>query len=242
MIIGADYEKMIWKFGEFTLMEPNTLITDTLMSAICFYLTYKLWKEQHRNPFVNWFMAFFLMLGMSTFVGGLGHGFYFYWGTMGKIPGWITAILAVFCIEQAMISFVYNKTLQKIYKGLSILKMLVVLGVFLRICLNSQVFEKPELGFLPIAINTILGTILSAGILGVVFYRKHQAPFHYFSFGVLAMLPAAFVFLMKINLHPWMDKNDVSHILLSIGNVFFYVGIIKVTPELTSKFNTEFEG
>jgi hypothetical protein len=59
---------------------------------------------------------------------------------------------------------------------------------------------------------------------------------------VLAMLPAAFVFLMKINLHPWMDKNDVSHILLSIGNVFFYVGIIKVTPELSAKFNAEFEG
>jgi hypothetical protein len=182
------------------------------------------------------------MLGISTFVGGLGHAFYFYWGTTGKIPGWITAIFAVFFIEQAMISFVYNKTLQKIYKGLSLLKMLFVLGIFLRICLNSQVFEKPELGFLPIAINTILGTILSAGILGVVFYRKHQAPFHYFSYGVLAMLPAAFVFLMKINLHPWMDKNDVSHILLSIGNVFFYVGIIKVTPELSAKFNAEFEG
>jgi hypothetical protein len=120
--------------------------------------------------------------------------------------------------------------------------MFIVLGIFLRICLNSQVFEKPELGFLPIAINTILGTILSAGILGVVFYRKHQAPFHYFSYGVLAMLPAAFFFLMKINLHPWMDKNDVSHILLSIGNVFFYIGIIKVAPELASKFNTEFEG
>ena len=75
--------------------------------------------------------------------------------------------------------------------------------------------------------------------LGVVFYRKHAAPFHLFAIGVLAMLPAAVFFLWKINIHPWMDKNDVAHILASIGNVFFYIGIVKVTPELNQKFNTQ---
>ena len=59
MIIGADYEKITWKWGEWILMEPNTLLTDCLMSIICFYLAFKLWKDRERNPFVNWFIAFF---------------------------------------------------------------------------------------------------------------------------------------------------------------------------------------
>jgi len=210
------------------------------MSAVCFYITIKLWNEHSRNPFVNWFMAFFFMLGVSTFVGGLGHAFYFYWGTIGKMPGWLTGLLAVYFIERAMISFVYNRFLQKMYQWISNIKVVLVFSIFIWLCLNRPVMEKPDIGFLPIAINTILGTILSAGILGVVFYRKHQAPFHYFAYGVIAMLPAAFVFLLKINLHPWMDKNDVTHILLSIGNVFFYIGIIKVAPQLETKFNTGF--
>lgn len=242
MIIGADFEKMSLKWGDLLILEPNTFLTDTAMSAICFYLALKLWRGHSKNPFVNWFIAFFVMLGISTFVGGLGHAFYFYWGTVGKMPGWITGVFAVFCIERAMISFVYNKKVQKFYQYMSGIKVLVVFGIFIWLCLNKPVMEKPDIGFLPIAINTILGTILSAGILGLVFYRKHQAPFHYFTYGVLAMLPAAFFFLMKINVHPWMDKNDVTHILLSVGNVFFYVGISKVATQLDAKFNIESEG
>ena len=240
MIIGADYEKMTWKWGEWILMEPNTLLTDCLMSIICFYLAFKLWKDRERNPFVNWFIAFFITLGISSFTGGLGHALYAYLGTVGKTPGWISGILSVFFIEQAMISFVYNERLQKIYKSLSYIKVFAVLALLCWIFIKEPILEKPEIGFLPIAINTIVGMFLSAGILGVVFYRKHQAPFHFFAYGVMAMLPAAFFFLMKINIHPWMDKNDVSHILISVGNIFFYLGIIKVTPELESKFNTEF--
>ena len=241
MIIGADYEKMTWKWGEWILMEPNTLLTDCIMAIVCFYLAFRLWKNRERNPFVNWFKAFFITLGISSFTGGIGHACFAYSGTPGKIPGWIAGIFAVFFIEQAMISFVQNRQLYKIYRGLSYIKVVFVIILFAWIYQNNPVQVKPELAFLPIAVNTIFGMFLSAGILGLVFYRKHQAPFHFFAFGVMAMVPAAFVFLMKINVHPWFDKNDISHVLISIGNVFFYVGILKVSPELAIKFNTESE-
>lgn len=242
MIIGADFEKMSVRWGDLIILEPNTFLTDSLMAFLCFYLAFRVWKEHNKNPFINWFIAFFTMLGISTFSGGLGHAFYYYWGTPGKLFGWYSGILAVFFIERAMISFVHNPKIQKAYQTFSLLKMLLIYGVVTWLCIAKNVMEKPDIGFLPVAINTILGTVLSAGILGFVFYRKHQAPFHYFTFGVLAMLPAAFFFLMKINLHPWFDKNDVTHLLLSIGNVYFYVGISKVATELDNKFNTEPEG
>ena len=240
MIIGSDFEKMSVKWGDLIILEPNTFLTDTMMALICFYLAIKVWKSQSKNPFVNWFLAFFIMLGFSTFTGGLGHAFYYYWGTPGKLMGWYSAVLSVFFIERAMISYVYNEKLQKLYRAFSILKMISIYAILTLLCLTKNVMDNPDIGFLPVAINTIVGTLLSAGILGYVFYRKHEAPFHYFTMGVVAMLPAAFIFLMKINLHPWFDKNDVSHILLSVGNVFFYVGICKVSSELNTKFNIEF--
>ena len=241
MIIGVDFEKISVNWGGFIVLEPNVFLTDALLSFTCIYLAIKIWKGHSKNPFVNWYMAFFFMLGVSTFTGGLGHAFYHYWGTPGKFFGWFTAVLAIFFIERAMISFVYNQKLKKVYKSFSWLKMFAVYALVTWLCLTKNVMEKPEIAFLPIAINTILGTILSAGILGLVFYRKHAAPFHFFAIGVLTMLPAAVFFLWKINIHPWMDKNDVSHILASIGNIFFYIGIVRVTPELHEKFNTQYE-
>jgi hypothetical protein len=242
MIIGSDFEKMSVKWGDLIILEPNTFLTDTMMALICFYLAIKVWKSQAKNPFVNWFLAFFFMLGISTFTGGLGHAFYHYWGTPGKLMGWYSAVLSVFFIERAMISYVYNEKLQKLYRAFSILKMISVYAILTLLCLTKNVMDNPDIGFLPVAINTIAGTLLSAGILGYVFYRIHEAPFHYFTLGVVAMLPAAFFFLMKINIHPWFDKNDVSHIFLSVGNVFFYIGISKVSSELYTKFNIESVG
>ena len=240
MIIGSDFEKMSVKWGDLIILEPNTFLTDTMMALICFYLAIKVWKSQAKNPFVNWFLAFFIMLGISTFTGGLGHAFYHYWGTPGKLFGWYTGILSVYFIERAMISFVHDQKRMKAYRFISLSKMILIYVLVTWLCLTKNVMHKPDIGFLPVAINTIVGTILSAGILGMVFYRKHQAPFHYFTLGVLAMLPAAFFFLMKINLHPWFDKNDVTHLLLSIGNILFYLGISKVATELDNKFNIEF--
>jgi hypothetical protein len=43
------------------------------------------------------------------------------------------------------------------------------------------------------------------------------------------MLPSAVFFFFKINLHPWFDKNDFSHVLFAIGISFFYRGIVKTS-------------
>ena len=36
------------------------------------------------------------------------------------------------------------------------------------------------------------------------------------------MLPSAFVFLFKLNLHKWLNKDDLSHLLILTGIIFFY--------------------
>jgi hypothetical protein len=105
--------------------------------------------------------------------------------------------------------------------------MILVYTIFGWICLIFPIKEKPQIAFLPIALNTIFGVIISAGILSYQFSKKEQA-FKTIFLGVIIMLPSAFVFLLKINIHPWFDKNDLSHTLLTIGIVFFYFGVEKV--------------
>ena len=99
--------------------------------------------------------------------------------------------------------------------------------IFAWICFTFPIQEKPKTLFLPVAFNTFLGLILSAGLLGYKFYKK-EASFKLIVMGVIVMIPSAFIFLMKINPTPWFDKNDFSHLFLTIGIIFFYLGISKV--------------
>jgi hypothetical protein len=59
-----------------------------------------------------------------------------------------------------------------------------------------------------------------------------SAKFKFFWLGVLILLPTAFIFLLKININKWFDKNDFSHVLFIIGITYFYLGISGVAKGL----------
>ena len=113
-------------------------------------------------------------------------------------------------------------------------KLLFVFAVFSLVCLTQPIYEKPSIGFLPIAINTMFGLILSAGILGYRFSKSIHRDYRYFYYGVLIMIPSAIIFLAKINLHPWFDKNDLSHVFMTIGIIYFYIGTVKTNHLIKS--------
>ena len=77
----------------------------------------------------------------------------------------------------------------------------------------------------------VLGVIVTVGILGYRFSRTRDVNYKYFYYGVLIMLPSAVFFFFKINLQPWFDKNDFSHVLFALGIGFFYWGIIQTNQK-----------
>ena len=91
--------------------------------------------------------------------------------------------------------------------------------------------KRLTLPFLPIAINTMFGVVITVGVLGLIYRKKFSILYKYFYLGVLIMLPTAFIYLLKINLHPWFDKNDMSHVLLTFGIVYFFIGITKAAKK-----------
>ncbi|MEX1003393.1 MAG: hypothetical protein WDZ35_14845 [Crocinitomicaceae bacterium] len=225
-MIGADFDKIQFVLFGLELVEPMALITDVIMGTISIILGFKIRKFNAAHPFYQYWMWFFLIFGIGAFYGGFAHTFYNYWGFVGKIPTWLAGPVSVYCLEQAMIS-VYPKEKTFVWlKTISFWKFIFVITTWILLLSLYDIEKKPSMGFLPIAINTIVGVSLTAGVLGFYYFKKKISPYYkYIALGVLIMIPSAFVFLLKINLHPLFDKNDLSHVLLTVGIIYFYIGI-----------------
>lgn len=230
MLIGQDYCKIELELFGWMLQEPNAFVTDLFMAVTSLILGFRLLKNHLNTEFETWWISFFVLFGISSLFGAFGHLLFHYWGVTGKFPNWITGIPVIYFIERAMISLILDAKKRIKYRFFALYKMILAYTLFTWICLTFPIKEKPQLAFLPIAFNTIFGIIISAGILGYQFSKKERA-FKQIFFGVLVMFPSAFIFLLKINPHPWFDKNDLSHTLLTAGILFFYFGIKNLKNE-----------
>lgn len=231
-MIGEDFEKIHFVLFGLNLVEPMAFITDLIMGSISVYFAFKVRQIESNLAFYTYWRLFFVIFGYGAILGGIGHTFFNQLGVAGKFPSWICGPLSVYCLEQAMISIHPIEKRFNLLKLISTLKMLVVYIIFIVICINAPIAEKIGLPFLPIAINTIVGVSFTAGILALWYKKKLSSKFKYFYLGVLVMLPASAIFLMKINLHQWFDKNDLSHVLMTAGIIYFYLGVTKISKGL----------
>ena len=174
-------------------------------------------------------MGFFFLFGISSLAGGFGHALYSYFGHLGKLFTWVTGIVSIYMIERGMIEAYANSPINTRLKLFSMIKLVLLYLVFFGILFFGPIDQKPNLPFLPIAINTIIGVSWFAGVYAFKLSKSLHKDFKFIFTGVLIMLPSAFFFLGKINLHPWMDKNDVSHVLLTAGIVYFMIGVEKLS-------------
>lgn len=231
-MIGADFEKIHFVLFGLDLVEPMAFITDTILGVLSVALGLSLSKIKIDLPFRTYWIWFFIVFGIGAFLGGLGHTFFLYWGVPGKFPSWIAGPLSIYLLEQGMIAVHPNNKRLTLFKLLSFCKVVLVYIAFGLVFYLAPEDNKSTLPFLPIAINTIVGVVITAGFLGNYYSKKITIEFKYFVFGVLVLLPTAFIFLLKINLHQWFDKNDLSHILMMVGICYFYVGVKRSITKL----------
>ncbi|MGV6861623.1 MAG: DUF6962 family protein [Putridiphycobacter sp.] len=224
-MVGADFPKIEFQMFGLDLLEPMALIFDSILGVLSVFFAVKVFQLKKTIPFYKYWMLFFLVFGLGAFTGGLGHVFFNQWGITGKIPSWVAGPVSIYFLEKAMISIHWDKTTAKKWQLASDIKLGLVLLIFLYLLITIGYPQEKTTPFLPIAINTIIGVISTAGILGFKYTEKYSAKFKFFWLGVLIMMPTAFIFLMKINVHQWFDKNDFSHILFAIGITYFYLGV-----------------
>lgn len=239
MLIGENFDKIEFELFGLNLLEPNAFIGDTLLFIVALVFAIKTYKMGRSLPFFNQWTVFFLLFGVGFFLGGLGHLFYNYWGIPGKTPSWFLGVAATYFIERAMISLLQQPKNQKRYSQLSnakfILACLGVLMVTLFVDLESD-YSK---GMIVPTLNSTIGLVFSLGYLGYSFSKKITG-FKWFWMSVFILFPAALLQGLKINLHPWFDKNDFSHLLLIVSLFFYYQGVKSYNNYLEKhRFNDE---
>jgi hypothetical protein len=184
------------------------------------------WRTYNRNGFAFYFWQLnFLFFALASFSGALSHLFWNYWGFYGKITPWFFGVLSSGFLMAAMIDlFSFRKSTRLIFHLFILAK-----GVFI------LTFAFAYWNFLFVAIDTILSLFVACGIGTFILY------FHYdrkdlinMLIGFLIMLPSAAVFLLKLDLHLWLNREDLSHLLIASGLFFFTRSLENIAKSLNA--------
>lgn len=228
MRIGEDYPKLEWDFMGYQLLEPNAFFGDTIIALIAIVMFYKSKKLYNRskNSYNLLWTCFFMIFGIGFFVGGIGHLLYNYLGIYGKFGAWYFGILSSFVLELAMVSQLYR------YKFL--FEKIVLFKAVLSIILLTILIAVTDLSIAPLkgliipTINSFIGLLFALAYLGYRYTKTKSKGFRYLYWSILVLLPTVLFQGLKINFHPWLDRNDVSHILIIITLVLYYTSLRKV--------------
>ncbi len=202
--------------------EPITTMTDLIMAAICFYAYFRINQIGSTVRIKRYFKYYFLTLGIATLAGGLlGHAFLYTLSPIWKLVSWIFTLLSVAILSHALIEL--SKPLLK--PGFS--KMVSRIN-FLILSL-ALLYTLYTLAFSAVKYYTIFGMFMVVGSLSYVIYQKTEMR------GVLKVITgvsvgllSAIIFSFEWGLGPWLNHNDISHLILSFSAISVYQGAILI--------------
>ena len=231
MLIGKDFDKIEFDFFGLHLLEPNAFIGDAVILFVALYFAFQITKIKRVTPFLTNWKWFYIVFGIGFFLGGIGHTFYNYLGLSGKYPSWYSGILSTLFVEQAMFSLLKSKW-KNIAIKLSYLKAvlagIIATLVFATINLEDDVSK----GLIIPTLNSVIGLGFSLGFLGYRFSKSIHPSFKWLWISALILIPSALIQAMKINIAPWFDRNDLSHVLLIIGMFCYFITIKNYSNQL----------
>jgi len=164
---------------------------------------------------------FYLLLGISSFLGALGHTLFMYFNMYGKMPSWVLACAANVCAGFGMLKYDQEISVRNPLVHLTWIKSAGLL-------IASLVIQK----FVFVAVDAIVSYILFTGIYALKLKKNGIESMKFMALGVLVMLPSAFVFLFKWSPFRWLNKDDISHLLILAGIFCFYLALKKGINQL----------
>jgi len=218
-------------FG-FILMEPMTVITDLLVSVVCFWAWFKL-KGQTPNNATKFGRSFFFFLGWAAALGAIfGHGLIhlnkpYPWTYYLRLVGWLTSMLSVGFMERSAISHAANlvkPNVKKFFLGLNVAEMVLLTIITIATVKFIYVEVHSAYGFLFI----ILGFHLYN-------YRKSKNKgSKLMLLNTVVLLITFFIYNTPIIPHVWFNHRDLAHIFMAISSYIMYLAVLnmKETPKL----------
>ncbi|MCO5259360.1 MAG: hypothetical protein M9916_04390 [Crocinitomicaceae bacterium] len=227
MQIGTDFPKIEFQLFGLDLLEPNGIIGNTLIFLLSFFFFFKVkkLKKDGDATFIKNWRLFYLTFGITFFTGGLGHLFYNYFEVAGKIPSWFISFFSPYYIEQAMITIYPNKEKQPLFRKISRLKLILFICAEAVLLINYDISHKPELGLIIPSLSSILGLVTCLGVLGLYYKKAIHRSFINLWYAMLVLLFSLLPQVFKFNIHPYWDRNDLSHFLLLFTLILYYLAI-----------------
>jgi len=226
MVIGEDFPKIKFNLLGMDLVEPNSFIGNTLILLAALYCAHQTRKVSDGSPFFKLWNWFYIIFGISFFTGGLGHIFFNQWGISGKYGSWMLGILAVALIEVAMVSIYPVIQNRELFQKIIFVKMLLAFSAEILVINFIDLNAEPARGMIVPTINSAIGLGTALGAMGYYYQKNIHDSFRYLTVSALVLLPSTAIQALKINPHPWFDRNDLSHLLL-IAGCFLYLRSIK---------------
>lgn len=215
-VCNIPLERLPFSVFGLCLQEPMALVTNWIIAITAFILYFRL-KNAESSFQVSW-RKFYFFFGLSTFFSGFGHVLFNYFDVYGKYPTWILGLIAAYHAGKAMISLnVIDTSTRRMFNWVLYAKLITF--ATLALILQSFIFVMVD------AVITYLFFCLG---FGIYYWRKGISSFKYTVIAVLILFPSIFIFTLKVNPHIWFNKDDLSHILMALTIIFFYLGVSRL--------------
>jgi len=224
MLIGLDFPKISFEVFGFHFLEPNGFIGNVLLCILALYYYNELNEKfpKTNDLFIKNWRSFYLTFSICFLLGGFGHLLFNYTGVIGKAVSWYLSILSVYFIERATFSL-YNSTKQKLlFEKIALIKMIAFMLLETCFVMFIDISHKTELGLIIPSISLAIGLIFCLGILGKMHQKHIHDSFRYQWISVFVIALSMIIQILKINIHPYFDRNDLSHLLLMIVIMLYY--------------------
>lgn len=204
------------------VMEPVTVITDLLVSAVCIYAFIKLKKTKSNSLTVKLFTYYFLTMALATLYGGIvGHGFLYLVTFTWKVPGWLISMISVALIERAAIR--HAQPLLKPFIG----KFFAILNIVELMILTTVVLLT--LNFFFVEAHAAYGLLVVVFSFEFYVYRKtKEEGSRLLLIAVFISALAALVHLTQLTISQWFNHLDFSHVLMAIAAYVYYRGAKRI--------------
>ncbi len=216
-------------FAGIRIDEPIVTLTDLIVSFLCLYFFYRIQKSGKKEKVFLYFKIYFLNMGIATLLGGLiGHAFLYNFSFYWKLPGWIMSMISIMFVERAAIEHTRIWLKESIIKAFRVINILEFL-TFLTLTITSLNFFFVEFhsGY------GLMFVVLS--LEGFLFWKTKNLASKYMLIGVGFAAIAALFFMTKTSPHQWFNYLSISHVLMAIAALFFYLGTTKIDMSVTRK-------
>jgi hypothetical protein len=227
VLFTANFQPDVYFWGV-RVGEPMIALTSLLVASFCIFAWARLGKilsvahlrkgVPHLIDALRLFRVFFLLMGLSSFLGGLvGHAFLHHFPFIFKMPGWVLGMLAVSALEQASIARA------KSFLGAGWARALTWLNVAQLTVALSFVFAT--LWFPAVEMHSAFGFLfVIAPLEGMMFFKSRPAVSRFVLGGILMLVGAVTMHILKLSAGVWFCFFDIAHLFMCGAVWLFMLG------------------